>query len=130
MQLNVCVWGGSTVVPHQKHKVCDRMSNTETVSADPLHAVSDPSGVSRPHVENHSGLLGRPEFHVRSCSPGAQQPVSRTGLRGTAESVTVMAQAKIQARLTEASCDKFSRTLSMADRSGRLLESLDELEMR
>lgn len=40
-----------------------------------------------------------------------------------------MAQAKIQAKMTEAPC-KFSRTMSMADRSGRLLESLDQLEMR
>ncbi len=41
-----------------------------------------------------------------------------------------MAQAKIQAKMNEAPCTKFSRTLSMADRSGRLLESLDQLEMR
>lgn len=41
-----------------------------------------------------------------------------------------MAQAKIQAKMNEAPCSKFSRTLSMADRSGRLLESLDQLEMR
>ncbi|XP_004556023.1 BAG family molecular chaperone regulator 2 isoform X1 [Maylandia zebra] len=41
-----------------------------------------------------------------------------------------MAQAKIQAKMNEATCSKFSRTLSMADRSGRLLESLDQLEMR
>nr|XP_019945398.1 PREDICTED: BAG family molecular chaperone regulator 2 [Paralichthys olivaceus] len=41
-----------------------------------------------------------------------------------------MAQAKIQAKMNEPPCSKFSRTLSMADRSGRLLESLDELEMR
>ncbi|KAM9804195.1 BAG family molecular chaperone regulator 2 [Neosynchiropus ocellatus] len=38
-----------------------------------------------------------------------------------------MAQAKIQARMNES---KFSRTLSMADRSGQLLESLDQLELR
>ncbi|KAF0027400.1 hypothetical protein F2P81_020141 [Scophthalmus maximus] len=43
----------------------------------------------------------------------------------------VMAQAKIQAKMNEAACTgKFSRTLSMADRSGRLLENLDQLEMR
>lgn len=41
-----------------------------------------------------------------------------------------MAQAKIQAKMSEAPSVKFSRTLSMADRSGRLLESLDQLEMR
>ncbi|XP_005915571.1 BAG family molecular chaperone regulator 2 [Haplochromis burtoni] len=41
-----------------------------------------------------------------------------------------MAQAKIQAKMNEATFSKFSRTLSMADRSGRLLESLDQLEMR
>ncbi|XP_068183156.1 BAG family molecular chaperone regulator 2 [Antennarius striatus] len=41
-----------------------------------------------------------------------------------------MAQAKIQARMTESSTAKFNRTLSMADRSGRLLESLDQLEVR
>uniref|UniRef100_A0A1A8CU49 BCL2-associated athanogene 2 n=1 Tax=Nothobranchius kadleci TaxID=1051664 RepID=A0A1A8CU49_NOTKA len=42
-----------------------------------------------------------------------------------------MAQAKIQAKMNEAAlCSKFSRTLSMADRSGRLLESLDQLETR
>ncbi|XP_055008187.1 BAG family molecular chaperone regulator 2 [Boleophthalmus pectinirostris] len=41
-----------------------------------------------------------------------------------------MAQAKIQAKMSEASGSKFSRTLSMADRSGRLLETLDQLEMR
>ncbi|XP_051273602.1 BAG family molecular chaperone regulator 2 [Dicentrarchus labrax] len=41
-----------------------------------------------------------------------------------------MAQAKIQAKMSEGACAKFSRTLSMADRSGRLLESLDQLEMR
>ncbi|XP_030011058.1 BAG family molecular chaperone regulator 2 [Sphaeramia orbicularis] len=40
-----------------------------------------------------------------------------------------MAQAKIQTKMNEA-CGKFSRTLSMADRSGRLLESLDQLELR
>ncbi|XP_023264254.1 BAG family molecular chaperone regulator 2 [Seriola lalandi dorsalis] len=41
-----------------------------------------------------------------------------------------MAQAKIQAKMNEAPCSKFSRTLSMADRSGRLLENLDLLETR
>ncbi|XP_043992319.1 BAG family molecular chaperone regulator 2 isoform X1 [Gambusia affinis] len=41
-----------------------------------------------------------------------------------------MAQAKIHAKMNESVCSKFSRTLSMADRSGRLLESLDQLEMR
>uniref|UniRef100_A0A8C8DBJ9 BCL2 associated athanogene 2 n=1 Tax=Oryzias sinensis TaxID=183150 RepID=A0A8C8DBJ9_9TELE len=41
-----------------------------------------------------------------------------------------MAQAKIQAKMNEAVCSKFSRTLSMADRSGRLLETLDQLEIR
>ncbi|CAN9499903.1 unnamed protein product [Ophioblennius macclurei] len=42
-----------------------------------------------------------------------------------------MAQAKIQAKMNEASAgSKFSRTLSMADRSGRLLETLDQLETR
>ncbi|KAL6101740.1 bag2 [Pungitius sinensis] len=41
-----------------------------------------------------------------------------------------MAQAKIQAKMNEAACSKFSRTMSMADRSGQLLESLDQLEMR
>ncbi|XP_069000942.1 BAG family molecular chaperone regulator 2 [Embiotoca jacksoni] len=41
-----------------------------------------------------------------------------------------MAQAKIQAKMNEAPCSKFSRTMSMADRSVRLLESLDELEIR
>ncbi|CAJ1067498.1 BAG family molecular chaperone regulator 2 [Xyrichtys novacula] len=40
-----------------------------------------------------------------------------------------MAQAKIQAKMNEGPC-KFSRTLSMADRSGRLLENLDQLELR
>lgn len=41
-----------------------------------------------------------------------------------------MAQAKIQAKMTESIGAKFSRTLSMADRSGRLLETLDQLETR
>lgn len=41
-----------------------------------------------------------------------------------------MAQAKIQAKMNDAFNAKFSRTLSMADRSGQLLESLDQLEMR
>ncbi|XP_043090505.1 BAG family molecular chaperone regulator 2 [Puntigrus tetrazona] len=41
-----------------------------------------------------------------------------------------MAQAKINAKMNDASKGKFTRTLSMADRSGRLLESLDQIEMR
>ncbi|XP_068613149.1 BAG family molecular chaperone regulator 2 [Brachionichthys hirsutus] len=41
-----------------------------------------------------------------------------------------MAQAKIQARMGESSTAKFNRTLSMAARSGRLVESLDQLEVR
>ncbi|XP_016332635.1 BAG family molecular chaperone regulator 2 isoform X1 [Sinocyclocheilus anshuiensis] len=41
-----------------------------------------------------------------------------------------MAQAKINAKMNDASKGKFTRTLSMADRSGQLLESLDQLEMR
>ncbi|XP_036403282.1 BAG family molecular chaperone regulator 2 [Megalops cyprinoides] len=42
-----------------------------------------------------------------------------------------MAQAKIQAKMNEAGkASKFSRTLSMADRSGRLLDRLDQLEIR
>ncbi|KAJ8013745.1 hypothetical protein DPEC_G00032980 [Dallia pectoralis] len=42
-----------------------------------------------------------------------------------------MAQAKIhQAKMTEAAKGKFSRSMSMADRSGRLLETLDQLEIR
>lgn len=45
--------------------------------------------------------------------------------------LSAMAQAKIQAKMNEASFNaKFSRTLSMADRSGQLLESLDQLEVR
>lgn len=41
-----------------------------------------------------------------------------------------MAQAKIQAKMNEAKGGLFSRSMSMADRSSRLLESLDQLEMR
>ncbi|XP_061814146.1 BAG family molecular chaperone regulator 2 [Nerophis lumbriciformis] len=41
-----------------------------------------------------------------------------------------MAQAKIQAKLNEATCSKFNRTLSMADRAGQLLANLDQLELR
>ncbi|XP_061601600.1 BAG family molecular chaperone regulator 2 [Cololabis saira] len=41
-----------------------------------------------------------------------------------------MAQAKIQAKLSDAGGNKFTRTMSMADRSGQLLESLDQLEIR
>ncbi|KAL1263496.1 hypothetical protein QQF64_006235 [Cirrhinus molitorella] len=41
-----------------------------------------------------------------------------------------MAQAKINAKINDASKGKFTRTLSMADRSGRLLENLDQIEMR
>ncbi|KAJ8377711.1 hypothetical protein AAFF_G00254450 [Aldrovandia affinis] len=42
-----------------------------------------------------------------------------------------MAQAKIQAKMNEAGKGgKFSRSMSMADRSGRLLEQLDQLEIR
>ncbi|XP_023651003.1 BAG family molecular chaperone regulator 2 isoform X6 [Paramormyrops kingsleyae] len=42
-----------------------------------------------------------------------------------------MAQARIHAKTQEAAKgSRFNRTLSMADRSGRLLESLDQLEVR
>nr|ACO09358.1 BAG family molecular chaperone regulator 2 [Osmerus mordax] len=41
-----------------------------------------------------------------------------------------MAQAKIHAKMNEGKEGKFSRSMSMADRSGRLLETLDTLEMR
>ncbi|MBN3308877.1 BAG family molecular chaperone regulator 2 [Amia ocellicauda] len=42
-----------------------------------------------------------------------------------------MAQAKIQAKMNESDrSSKFSRSVSMADRSGRLLENLDQLEIR
>ncbi|KAK6489153.1 BAG family molecular chaperone regulator 2 [Huso huso] len=42
-----------------------------------------------------------------------------------------MAQAKIHAKMNEGDKNsKFSRSMSMADRSGRLLESLDQLELR
>ncbi|XP_027021488.1 BAG family molecular chaperone regulator 2 [Tachysurus fulvidraco] len=42
-----------------------------------------------------------------------------------------MAQAKISARMnTDAAKGKFSRSMSMADRSTRLLENLDEIELR
>ncbi|KAF4090021.1 hypothetical protein AMELA_G00044910 [Ameiurus melas] len=42
-----------------------------------------------------------------------------------------MAQAKISARMnTDASKGKFSRSVSMADRSMHLLQSLDQIEMR
>lgn len=39
-----------------------------------------------------------------------------------------MAQAKINAKINDKG--KFTRTMSMADRSGRLLENLDQIEMR
>ncbi|XP_051946142.1 BAG family molecular chaperone regulator 2-like [Xyrauchen texanus] len=41
-----------------------------------------------------------------------------------------MSQAKINAKMNDASKGKFSRTVSMADRTGRLLENLDQIEMR
>ncbi|XP_051506884.1 BAG family molecular chaperone regulator 2-like [Myxocyprinus asiaticus] len=41
-----------------------------------------------------------------------------------------MSQAKINAKMNDASKGKFSRTISMADRTGRLLENLDQIEMR
>ncbi|KAL7890423.1 hypothetical protein AOLI_G00026810 [Acnodon oligacanthus] len=41
-----------------------------------------------------------------------------------------MAQAKISAKMNDAKSGRFSRTISMADRSERLLQSLDEVEMR
>ncbi|XP_076018093.1 BAG family molecular chaperone regulator 2 [Genypterus blacodes] len=57
---------------------------------------------------------------------------SRTAhtLSRSQHSSTNMAQAKIQAKMNDPPRSKFSRTMSMADRSGRLLESLDQLEMR
>lgn len=91
--------------------------------------------------------------HVWTCSPGRSeslrrwshspaQPNCRADGRvsspradrksppGDPASLPGMAQAKIQARMTDVTTAKFSRSLSMADRSGRLLESLDQLEMR
>ncbi|XP_062375412.1 BAG family molecular chaperone regulator 2 [Sardina pilchardus] len=41
-----------------------------------------------------------------------------------------MAQAKIQAKMNEAKGGLFSRSMSMADRSSRLLEHMDQLEIR
>uniref|UniRef100_A0A672MJ17 Uncharacterized protein n=1 Tax=Sinocyclocheilus grahami TaxID=75366 RepID=A0A672MJ17_SINGR len=41
-----------------------------------------------------------------------------------------MAQAKINAKMYDASKRKFTRTISKADRSGQLLESLDQIETR
>lgn len=41
-----------------------------------------------------------------------------------------MAQAKIQTKMNESKGGKFSRSMSMADRAGRLLEHLDQIEMR
>ncbi|KAG5266968.1 hypothetical protein AALO_G00238320 [Alosa alosa] len=41
-----------------------------------------------------------------------------------------MAQAKIQAKMNEAKGGLFSRSMSMADRSSRLVENLDQLEIR
>ncbi|KAI7805281.1 BAG family molecular chaperone regulator 2-like isoform X5 [Triplophysa rosa] len=41
-----------------------------------------------------------------------------------------MAQAKINAKMNDAYKGQFIRTLSMADRSCRLLENLDQIEMR
>ncbi|XP_076141503.1 BAG family molecular chaperone regulator 2 [Alosa pseudoharengus] len=41
-----------------------------------------------------------------------------------------MAQAKIQAKMNEAKGGLFSRSMSMADRSSRLVDNLDQLEIR
>lgn len=114
-------------------------------------------GVARvlgPDFENHScvGLLGKLMWasEGRKLQPmlgnvlpwallQPEEPQSaghcwsrRISLRNGSKysSFAVMAQAKIQAKMNEAPCSKFSRTLSMADRSGRLLEHLDQLETR
>ncbi|XP_026209868.1 BAG family molecular chaperone regulator 2 [Anabas testudineus] len=75
-------------------------------------------------------LPGAP-LKLHSAAHTAVDRTQDSSLRhGSTKPLTIMAQAKIQAKMNEAPHGKFSRTLSMADRSGRLLESLDQLEIR
>lgn len=61
----------------------------------------------------------------------AARRVPRDSLSHTHTRSAIMAQAKISARMnTDAAKGKFSRSVSMADRSMHLLQSLDEIEMR
>lgn len=69
------------------------------------------------------------QLHRRADASLLPEPIVKVH-PATLPSLPGMAQAKIQARMTEATTAKFSRSLSMADRSGRLLESLDQLEVR
>lgn len=69
------------------------------------------------------------QLHRRADASLLPEPIVKVH-PATRPSLPGMAQAKIQARMTEATTAKFSRSLSMADRSGRLLESLDQLEVR
>lgn len=82
-----------------------------------------------------------PQGRCPSRKPLESTGVSRRRERGreknpphavhTLRPSAIMAQAKISARMNpNAAKGKFSRSVSMADRSLRLLESLDEIEMR
>lgn len=70
------------------------------------------------------------QLHRRADASLLPEPIVKVHPATLLPSLPGMAQAKIQARMTEATTAKFSRSLSMADRSGRLLESLDQLEVR
>ncbi len=82
------------------------------------------------HSEVNDSLMFRTSLY---CSGGhwsdsiqVTAPINHSLTRLAA----AMAQAKINAKWAMPSKGKFSRTLSMADRSGRLLESLDQIETR
>lgn len=91
-----------------------------------------PDGVKKPQPKIGNVLPGASEesrHSQASCAPcGRVSP--RADHKREPPSLSGMAQAKIQAKMTEAITAKFSRSLSMAARSGRLLESLDQLEAR
>lgn len=124
------------------------MSKPRRILWTPEERVSGLPGVHGPElgVLGSSGNFCKERLrevpaHVRKCSQSAEQrthgkDISPGGSINNKNSnnnssrrpFLIMAQAKIQAKMSDA--PKFSRTMSMADRSGRLLESLDQLELR
>lgn len=129
------------------------MIKSERPRCYPTTGVSRPSGVPGPQFGSGCSRLlgnilrgaseGSHKSMLGNLLPGRLRPSQPAGpsrallVPHGAEvslqappSLSAMAQAKIQAKMNEAFNTKFSRTLSMADRSGQLLESLDQLEMR
>lgn len=141
----LCSFGPRALAAHPRGPVASELPPAAAAAAAPCQApeprarraarlplFGHAAAAARPTGPPPAGVRGRRAPRAVTATPAAAGLSTRRRRRGRwplgrPASEAQMAQAKINAKANEG---RFCRSSSMADRSSRLLESLDQLELR